>query len=156
AQFGMFFGGNRDNNSGFGIVGTLLMVILAPIAAMIVQMMISRTREYAADRGGAEICGEPMWLASALAKIDAAAHRIPNDDAERNPATAHMFIINPLSGMRMDNLFSTHPATENRIAALRAFANEIGGSGYRASPTPRAGAPRGPWGGASRPRGPWG
>ncbi|MCZ7661157.1 MAG: protease HtpX, partial [Xanthobacteraceae bacterium] len=84
------------------------------------------------------------------------AHRIPNDDAERNPATAHMFIINPLSGMRMDNLFSTHPATENRIAALRAFANEIGGSGYRASPTPRAGAPRGPWGGASRPRGPWG
>ena len=112
------FGGNRNNNS-FGIIGTILMVILAPLAAMIVQMAISRTREYAADRGGAEICGNPMWLASALARIDAAAHQIPNDNAERNPATAHMFIINPLSGHRMDNLFSTHPAPENRIAALQ-------------------------------------
>jgi heat shock protein HtpX len=157
AQFGMFFGGNRENNSGLGIIGTLAMVILAPIAAMIVQMAISRTREYAADRGGAEICGNPMWLASALGKIDAAAHQIPNDTAERNPAVAHMFIINPLSGARMDNLFSTHPATENRIAALQQLMGEIGG--YRPTPAaPRASAPRGPWGGGgtSRPRGPWG
>jgi heat shock protein HtpX len=159
AQFGMFFGGNRDNNNGLGIIGTLAMVILAPIAAMIVQMAISRTREYAADRGGAEICGNPMWLASALGKIDAAAHQIPNDTAERNPAVAHMFIINPLSGQRMDNLFSTHPATENRIAALQQLMGNIGG-GYRPTPAaPRASTPpRGPWGsgGASRPRGPWG
>ena len=98
AQFGMFFGGNRDNNNGMGIIGTLAMVILAPIAAMLVQMAISRTREYAADRMGAEIVGEPRYLASALAKLDEAAHAIPNEQAERNPATAHMFIVNPLSG----------------------------------------------------------
>jgi heat shock protein HtpX len=168
AQFGMFFGGgNRENNNGLGIIGTLLMVIVAPIAAMVVQMAISRTREYSADRAGAEICGNPMWLASALAKIDAAAHQIPNDNVERNPATAHMFIINPLSGQRMDNLFSTHPATENRLAALQQLAQEMGmgQSGYRpaAQAAPRSAsraAPRGPWGGSSggagRPRGPWG
>ena len=85
AQFGMFFGGNRDNNNGMGIIGTLAMVILAPIAAMLVQMAISRTREYAADRMGAEIVGEPRYLASALAKLDDAAHAIPNEQAERNP-----------------------------------------------------------------------
>ncbi|WP_201160044.1 zinc metalloprotease HtpX, partial [Rhodoplanes elegans] len=129
AQFGMFFGGgNRENNGGgLGIIGTLAMVILAPIAAMLVQMAISRTREYAADRMGAQICGRPAWLASALAKIDNAAHQIPNEAAERNPAVAHMFIINPLSGARMDNLFTTHPATENRIAALQRLAAEMGG-----------------------------
>jgi len=87
---------------------------------MLVQMAISRTREYAADRGGAEISGQPLALASALRRIDRAAHRIGNDTAEANPATAHLFIINPLSGRGMDNLFSTHPATENRIAALEA------------------------------------
>ena len=85
AQFGMFFGGNRDNNNGMGIIGTLAMVILAPIAAMLVQMAISRTREYAADRMGAEIVGEPRYLASALAKLENAAHQIPNEAAERNP-----------------------------------------------------------------------
>ncbi|MBV6489242.1 MAG: zinc metalloprotease HtpX [Pseudorhodoplanes sp.] len=126
AQFGMFFGGNRGNNNGFGLIGTLAMVILAPIAAMIVQMAISRTREYAADNLGGHIVGRPAALASALVKISSAAHVIPNDDAERNPATAHMFIINPLSGQRMDNLFSTHPAVENRIAALKALAREMG------------------------------
>jgi heat shock protein HtpX len=161
AQFGMFFGGNRDNNNGMGIIGTLAMVILAPIAAMLVQMAISRTREYAADRMGAEIAGEPMWLASALSRLDAAAHAIPNDDAERNPATAHLFIINPLSGQRMDNLFSTHPATENRIAALQQYAAQIGRTGsYQRGPTGprRATAPSGsPWGGSNnRPTGPWG
>src|SRR6185503_17743053 len=104
AQFGLFFGGgHRDNNSGPGLIGTMLMVILAPIAAMLVQMAISRTREYAADRAGAEICGDPRALASALARIDAAARRVENIPAEHNPATAHLFIINLLSGRTMDN-----------------------------------------------------
>ncbi len=156
AQFGMFFGGNRENNNGLGVIGSLAMVILAPIAAMIVQMAISRTREYAADRMGAEIVGQPMWLASALNKISGAAHHIENDSAERNPATAHMFIINPLSGARMDNLFSTHPATENRIAALQEYAREMGAAGYTAPSRPRSTRPTGPWTGATRPRGPWG
>ena len=92
--------------------------------AAIVQMAISRTREYSADRRGAQICGQPLWLASALGKIARSAERVHNPDAERNPSTAHMFIINPLSGQRMDNLFSTHPATENRIRALQAMADE--------------------------------
>jgi heat shock protein HtpX len=98
AQFGMFFGGNRDNNNGLGVIGTIAMAILAPIAAMLVQMAVSRTREYAADRLGAQILGEPRHLASALAKLDQAAHAIPNQQAEHNPGTAHMFIVNPLSG----------------------------------------------------------
>ena len=102
---------------------------------------------------GARIVGQPMWLASALAKIDNAAHQIPNPEAERNPATAHMFIINPLSGQGMDNLFATHPSTENRIAALRQLAGQVGGGGFR-SAAPQA-APRGPWSGGTR-RGPWG
>jgi heat shock protein HtpX len=155
AQFGMFFGGNRDNNNGMGIIGTLAMVILAPIAAMLVQMAVSRTREYAADRMGAEIVGEPRYLASALAKLDEAAHAIPNEQAERNPATAHMFIVNPLSGARMDNLFSTHPATENRIAALEQLAAQMGRGGYARQAQPRQAVPsHGPWGGQRR--GPWG
>lgn len=125
AQFGMFFGGGNRGGHG-GALGTLVMIILAPLAAMLVQMAISRSREYAADSAGAEISGEPAALASALAKIDAAAHQIENVQAEENPATAHLFIINPLSGARMDNLFSTHPATENRIAALREIAARMG------------------------------
>jgi heat shock protein HtpX len=156
AQFGMFFGGNRENNNGMGIVGTLAMVILAPLAAMLVQMAISRTREYAADRMGAEIAGEPGWLASALNKISDAAHAIPNEDAERNPATAHMFIINPLSGQRMDNLFSTHPAVENRVAALQELAQQMGRPGHAFRPAaamPAGESPRGPW---NRRNGPWG
>ena len=161
AQFGMFFTGNRNNN-GMGIIGTLAMVILAPIAAMIVQMAISRTREYAADRMGAQIAGEPMWLVSGLRRIENAAHQIPNETAEHNPATAHMFIINPLSGQRMDNLFSTHPATENRIAALMQLAAEMGRGGYTRQAAPRQTATAqgrwgsGPWGGGSSRRGPWG
>jgi heat shock protein HtpX len=126
AQFGMFFGGGQRNNSGLGLVGTLAMIILAPLAAMLVQMAISRTREYAADAEGARISGNPDGLASALAKIDAAAHQIENVPAEENPAMAHLFIVNPLSGARMDNLFSTHPSTENRIAALRQLAAQMG------------------------------
>lgn len=159
AQFGMFFGGgHRDNNNGggMGIIGTLAMVILAPIAAMLVQMAISRTREYSADRLGAQIAGRPEWLASALRKLEQAAHVIPNEQAERNPATAHMFIVNPLSGQRMDNLFSTHPATENRVAALMELAREMGQGGF-GDPAPRAapasGTAGGPWG---RRSGPWG
>ena len=155
AQFGMFFGSNRDNNSqgGMGIIGTLAMVILAPIAAMLVQMAISRTREYAADELGARIAGQPEWLASALGRLEQAAHAIPNEDAERNPATAHMFIINPLSGQRMDNLFSTHPATENRIAALQELAQRMGqGGATRTAPQPVA---TGPWN-RGRAQGPWG
>ena len=149
-NFAMFsgMGGNRDNNNGMGLIGTLAMVILAPLAAMLVQMAISRTREYAADSLGAEISGQPLALASALARISNAAHAIPNDSAERSPATAHMFIVNPLSGARMDNLFSTHPATENRIAALQQMA---GGTG-QSYPRPQAQPAYGPWG-RSAPRG---
>jgi heat shock protein HtpX len=128
AQFAMFFGGGRrdSNNGGMGIIGTLVMIVLAPLAAMLVQMAISRTREYAADAAGAQISGNPEALASALAKIDAAALQIENVPAEENPATAHLFIINPLSGARLDNLFATHPATENRIAALQQLAAQMG------------------------------
>jgi heat shock protein HtpX len=164
-QFGMIFGGgHRDNNNnGMGIIGTLAMMILAPIAAMLVQMAISRTREYAADRMGAQIAGEPMWLVTGLQRIENAAHHVPNETAEHNPATAHMFIINPLSGQRMDSLFSTHPATENRVAALMQLAAEMGRTGYGravqswSAPAPGAanGPAHGPWGGGAR-RGPWG
>ncbi len=129
ANFAMFTGGNRDNP--MGLIGSIAMMILAPIAAMLVQMAISRTREYAADRAGAEISGRPLWLASALEKLEMGARRIDNPTAEQNPASAHMFIINPLHGGAMDGLFTTHPSTANRIAALRAMAG--------------AGA-RGPWG----------
>jgi heat shock protein HtpX len=158
AQFGMFFGGSRENNNGFGIIGTLLMVILAPIAAMLVQMAISRTREYAADRLGGQIVGHPASLASALSRLEQAAHVVPNDVAERNPATAHLFIVNPLSGARMDNLFATHPATENRIAALMELAREMGQTGGLSAPrnAPTRPAARGPWGGGTRRSGPWG
>jgi len=151
AQFGMFFGGgNRNNNSGMGIVGTLLMVVLAPLAAMLVQMAISRTREYAADNMGARISGNPAGLAAALAKIEAGAHAIENVHAEQNPAAAPLFIINPLSGARMDNLFATHPATENRIAALQQLATQMDRGSFAQAPTsPVAGGPwgrRSPWG----------
>lgn len=147
ANFGMFFGGNRDRNNPLGAVGAILLVILAPLAAMLVQMAISRTREYGADRGGAEISGQPLALASALAKISGMAHQIENPTAEANPATAHMFIINPLSGERMDSLFSTHPDPTNRINALRRIAQEMG----RASEDGISGrsgrqVPSGPWG----------
>jgi len=160
ANFAFFFGGNRDNNNPLGFIGVIVAMIVAPLAAMLVQMAISRTREYAADKLGAEICGQPMWLASALDKISGGVSRVHNEDAERNPATAHMFIINPLSGQRMDNLFSTHPNTENRIAALRKMSGSGAPSSLRSGPG--SGAP-GPWGGATRSsyedapkRGPWG
>jgi heat shock protein HtpX len=157
AQFGFLFGG-RDGERVNPLV-LLATAILAPLAAMIIQMAISRSREYDADRMGAEICGDPMWLASALAKLEAGVAHIPNPDAERHPATAHMFIVNPLSGHGMDNLFSTHPATENRIAALQELAQQMGAGGL--VPTPRrggflSGAPASPWGMGRLRRGPWG
>jgi heat shock protein HtpX len=125
ANFALFFGGNSRNNP-LGIVGALLIMILAPIAAALVQMAISRTREYAADAAGAEICGQPLWLASALAKLEQGAESIENEEAEANPATAHMFIINPLHTHSIDNLFSTHPNTGNRIRRLREMAGAVG------------------------------
>jgi heat shock protein HtpX len=124
ANFALFFGNSRNNP--LGIIGVILVMILAPLGAALVQMAISRTREYSADRGGAEICGHPLWLASALEKMAVAAGRIDNVEAERNPATAHLFIINPLHAHRRDSLFSTHPDTNNRIRALRAMAGESG------------------------------
>jgi heat shock protein HtpX len=130
AQFGMMFGGGRrDGESRGGGLGVLLAVLLAPIAAMLVQMAISRTREYAADRSSAQTSADPLGLASALAKIDAAARQIENVPAEQHPTTAPLFIINPLSGLRMGNLFATHPSTENRIAALEEIAASTGGPG---------------------------
>lgn len=154
ANFAFFFGGARNgSNNPMGIIGILVAAIFAPIAAMMVQMAISRTREYSADRSGAEISGNPRGLASALAKISNSAARIPNADAERSPATAHMFIINPLSGQRMDNLFSTHPSTENRVARLlemEGTTNANRPNARRASTPPAVGrsqpARRGPWG----------
>jgi heat shock protein HtpX len=139
------FGGRSSGNNNIGFIGTLMLLILGPLAAGLVQMAISRTREYAADRGGAEISGKPLALASALQRISQAAHQIPNEAAERNPAMAHMFIINPLSGLRADALFSTHPNTQNRIDALTGMASEMG------QQVPSAG----PWTQASR-EGPWG
>jgi heat shock protein HtpX len=155
AQFGFLFGG-RERPNPLVMIGT---IILAPLAAMIIQMAISRSREYDADRGGAEISGNPLWLASALAKLEAGVAHIPNPDAERHPATAPLFIVNPLSGHGMDNLFSTHPNTENRIAALQQLAGGMGAP--PAGPAPRGGgflggAPASPWGSVRPRRGPWG
>ena len=151
ANFAMFFGGSRDNNNPLGLIGIVASAIIAPFAAMLVQMATSRTREYTADRAGAEIGGQPRALASALSKISQLAKHIRNDAAERNPATAPLFIVNPLSGERMDNLFSTHPAPENRIAALLEMEREMGGvlPPRTSVAVPRVGTTRrsvGPWG----------
>ncbi|CUH81258.1 zinc metalloprotease HtpX [Tropicibacter naphthalenivorans] len=132
ANFAFLFRGGGDNRPGIG--ATLAMMFLAPMAAGLVQMAISRTREYAADKAGAEICGHPLWLASALERIQEGAARIDNHAAEAHPATAHMFIINPLHAHKRDSLFATHPATENRIAALRKMA---GGQGARPQTQPQ-------------------
>jgi heat shock protein HtpX len=158
-QFGALFGGNRENNNAVGWIGMLVAIIVAPLAAMLVQMAVSRSREYQADRMGGLICGNPRWLASALGKIEGFARGIRNEPAEAAPATAHLFIINPLTGEGMDNLFSTHPNTANRIAALERLAAEVGPGPSRvaARSTSYRQEPSGPWGGApSKPRGPWG
>lgn len=135
ANFAIFFGGNRNNP--LGLIGTILIMILAPLIAMMVQMAISRSREYEADRIGAEICGQPLWLASALQNIQTAASKIDNDAAEQNPASAHMFIINPLHARQLDSLFSTHPSTEDRVARLREMAGQA---------APASGSRPNPWG----------
>jgi heat shock protein HtpX len=133
ANMAFFMGGSRDRDHPMGMAGMLLVTLLAPIAAMLVQAAISRSREFEADRAGAEITGRPMWLASALGQIERAAERTPNYPADANPATAHMFIINPLHG-GLSGLFATHPSTEERIARLKAMA------GADAAPVRR-----GPW-----------
>jgi heat shock protein HtpX len=166
AQSLFWFGGfgGRDRNSPLGGppqggplggIGALLVMLLAPVAAMLVQLAISRSREYEADRAGAALSGSPRALASALQKISGAASQIPNPVAERHPASAHLFIVNPLHGMGADNLFSTHPSTENRIARLLAMAGcaapeppqraatRIGRSIF---PTTGEAPRRGPWG----------
>jgi heat shock protein HtpX len=121
ANFGMFFSSSHDRENGGNPLAAILVMIFAPIAAMLIQFAISRTREFGADRGGAEISGDPRALADALAKIDAYARGVPLPSAEAHPATGQMMIINPLSGSGLKGLFSTHPATEERIARLRAM-----------------------------------
>ncbi len=172
AQFGFLFGGRSEDGrqNPFGPIGALLLLIVAPIAAMVVQMAISRSREYEADRAGALICGQPLALANALLKLEHYKQGLVNPTAEAHPASAHLFIVNPLSGARMDNLFSTHPSTENRVHALEALALEmapepppqghLGGGfpgGHAAPPSPpsppQGGA--GPWGGGGSGSGGW-
>ena len=158
ARFG-FLAGSRNANgrsNPFGPIGLILLVVLAPIAAVIVQLAVSRSREYEADRIGAEIAGDPRGLASALQRLEANKQGRVNEAAEANPASAHMFIINPLSGLRMDGLFSTHPATANRVAALEELAARVGpppGGPRIPGASPRADAR--PWGEQGR-RNPWG
>ncbi len=118
AQFGMFFGGSRDSEGNSHPFVGLIMMFLAPLAASLIQMAISRAREFEADRVGAEISEDPEALASALRKIHNYAHQIPNETAEMHPETGQMMIINPLSGSGMKSLFSTHPQTEKRIEKL--------------------------------------
>ena len=130
ANFAFFFGGRRNP---LGLIGMRLVTLVAPLAAVLVQMAVSRTREFEADRAGAELSGRPLWLASALQHIDTAAKAIDNPQADANPATAHMFIVNPLSSGGLSGLFSSHPSTQERIARLKAMAGE-------ATPKP------GPWG----------
>ncbi len=125
ARWFAFFGGGAsddDEGGGLGMVGLLVMSILAPIAAMLIQMAISRSREYQADAGGAQFAGNPEWLASALEKLGAYSGRLPMKAA---PETAHMFIVNPLSGGSLMSLFSTHPPLEERIARLRGQRHEV-------------------------------
>lgn len=128
-NFAMFMGPRDRRERPAGFIGVLLVTIIAPLAAMLVQFAISRTREYAADHVGARISNDPAALASALEKIEYAAHRVDNHVAEQNPATAHLFIINPLHMRSVDNLFSTHPNTRNRIARLRELASDMAYSG---------------------------
>ncbi|MEM7766571.1 MAG: zinc metalloprotease HtpX [Pseudomonadota bacterium] len=168
ANFALFFG-SRERG---GMLTSLAIMIFAPMAASLVQMAISRSREYEADQRGAEICGHPEWLASALERIDRGARTNINAAAERSPAMAHMYIINPLNGQGADNLFSTHPSTANRVARLREMAATRPSSGKAGprlggmasdQPGPASGA--GPWGaapnsgagrGSDDPAGPWG
>lgn len=142
ANFALFFGGRRDE--GANPIAMIAIALLAPIAASLVQMAISRTREYQADRIGAEICGRPDWLASALWKISGKAATTPMPLAERNPASGQMMIINPLRGRGIDSMFSTHPPIEDRIAKLQSMGG--GERGPWDTPEPAPATRRGPWG----------
>jgi len=171
-QFSMLFGVNRGGRSGpFGWIGTLIAILAAPFAAMLVQMAISRSREYQADRLGAQICGNPLWLATALKKINTKARKIVYDNAEAVPAAAHLFIVNPLNGRGVDSWFSTHPNVDNRISELKQMAREWGQNSDPTEPerttrndnnpqlTDKTSPPRGPWAQtdkARKRRGPWG
>ncbi|MGQ0457336.1 MAG: zinc metalloprotease HtpX [Hyphomicrobium sp.] len=165
-QFGLLFGGRNGERGGLGLIGTLAAVIVAPLAAMMVQMAISRSREYQADRMGAMIVGNPLWLASALKKINVMARRVENRQAEAIPAAAHVFIINPLNGHGVDNFFSTHPNVDNRVAALEALAREMGVTSassrledFRPASDSEGAAPGGVWvsgDNRGKSRGPWG
>jgi heat shock protein HtpX len=157
AQFGFLFGGRTQDGrqNPFGPIGALLLVIVGPIAAMLVQMAISRSREYEADRMGAEICGDPRWLASGLQKLEHYKQGLVNHTAEAHPASAHMFIVNPLSGLRMDSLFTTHPPTEERVRRLLAMAPPAPPRiARRGAGVPAASRTASPWG--SGQRNPWG
>ncbi|WP_029012076.1 zinc metalloprotease HtpX [Niveispirillum irakense] len=157
ANFGLFFGGSSDNrNNPLGFIGVILVAILAPLGAMLVQMAISRSREYEADKMGAEISGRPDWLADALEGIQDSARRVPNQAAENNPATAHMFIINPLHGRGVDSLFSTHPSTAERVRRLRAMMTGSPPRGHQPPQPPRRTAGSVPTSGGPSRRGPWG
>lgn len=142
ANFALFFS-NRERG---GMISGLLIMIFAPMAAALVQMAISRSREYEADKRGAEICGNPLWLASALEKIDRGARATLNRRAEENPAMAHMYIMNPLAGRKGDKMFSTHPATANRIEALHKLAAEMGMTPASGRQSRATSSVRGPWG----------
>jgi heat shock protein HtpX len=158
ANFAMFTGGHRDSEGrshGLGMIGGLLVMILAPLAATLVQLAISRSREYGADEGGAAISGDPLALASALQKIEHYAQQVPMAEAQANPATAHLFIINPLAGGGVGALFATHPSTAERIARLQAMAGNRDSAPRGASflnPRPNEAGFRG----TTPRRGPWG
>jgi heat shock protein HtpX len=137
AQFAYFFGASGDRrNNPLGPVGVLLVMLFAPLAATLVQLAISRTREYEADRQGSLISGHPLWLASALGKLEPAARAIANPTADGHPASASLFIVNPLHGGGMSGLFTTHPPIAERIRRLEAMAAESGDAPPR----------HGPWG----------
>ncbi|MBS7790943.1 zinc metalloprotease HtpX [Roseococcus sp. SDR] len=148
AQFAFMLGRGRENRPN--PIAMLLMVILAPMAAALVQMAISRAREFEADAEGARICGDPSWLANGLAKLERGKIGHVNQTAEANPGSAHMFIINPLSGLRMDRLFATHPPTEERIARLMAM-GPMGGAPAMVSASRGAS----PWAAPQSKRNPW-
>ena len=151
ASFGGMFGGGRDANGNrvASPIVAIAAMFLAPLAASLVQMAISRSREFEADRGGAELTGHPLWLASALRKLERGTEQIPNETADAHPAMAHLYIANPLSGGGLAGLFATHPSMDERVARLEAMAG--GSTGAAASQSPWGTAPssaprRGPWG----------
>jgi len=155
-MFTGLMGGRDDRNNPLGGIGAVVVMILAPMAAGLVQMAISRSREYEADRIGAEICGQPRALASALNKIAHGAEVIDNEVAEGNPATAHLFIVNPLHGRTGDSLFSTHPATANRIERLLAMESSGPAAFSAATAAPRPATRRSTIPTVDRRKGPWG